>query len=163
MNAEIMNQALGFVKDLVSIGEALGFFAPYEEVTNQLLHRLSETNETVNTLREEIRDEIDSVRQTFLDTTTAAVVVQVRSGFLHVNNIPERKIELLIKLLFLLKTCTPHVCFAIISRYQRNQTKTGTLGFAAHSSDEMQDIIHSVNSFISKITDQKKPKTTYIN
>lgn len=153
-------EVVGFVKELISLGEAVGFYSdPIEQSIKTVLLEVKQTELSIKELRRSVVHETNILK----NLLTVSTVIQVRTNLPRLNNIPPSKIDILIKLLVLLKSCPSTIVLAIVVRFRTSQVRTGTLGAAFKSCDKIEDIILKIEEFMSSVAVVRKPKTSYLN
>lgn len=148
---------IGFLADSIAIANALGFYTKAQkEQAERIQIAIEETHGEI----EDLADYIESSQEDLKSLIYTASVVEVRSR-LQINDIPSDKIDLLIRLLLLIKQYRGIVCALIVKFKVRN--RDATLGFAGSSSDAIEHMCGQMDRFYRGLSQVKTAKTAYVN
>lgn len=126
--------------------------------------RRDETSANLETVYNPIQNMpqlVESSLENFGSVIAEASVIEIRSRLKSLKAIPGNKIDLLIHLLFCIKTKAPSTVFAIVVKYEVFSHPT-TLGFVGTSTDCIEQMCKMVNRFYRGLCLVNTEKTAYV-
>lgn len=149
---------IGLVADIISIANALGLETPYQRNTRE---KFTNILEGIEYNVEELRKDAEKSSQDIKGQITMIGVMLVRQNLPEGIAIEDYRLELLIRVLLVIKWYAPYNIFSIIIRYEKG-TKTHTLGFAIESYEDIKSVVHKISEKVESSDKIKSDKTCYI-
>lgn len=158
MTLKVLYDPVGFAADCLTLANALGYSTPQQaKPFNDILHALCDVSDSLEEVKRYITASTNDSRGVV--ETTAVMLLQ--SQFRGTTKFNSLQLSTLIKLILLIKHTALNVVFALIVRYKVG-SRTATLGFSAHSADDVSDLVLKIDAFCRALRVVSFEKTCYI-
>lgn len=158
MSFDALLNPIGFVADVISICNALGFQTPAQRAESKaFMKEILALQDGV----EELSDMIFKSEEHIKRAISTAAVIEIRSRLPNNLSIDNRVVDSMIKLLFILKQVPARVTFVIAIRYTLGE-ESATLGMAGSTNDDIHALIKSINGLGRSMKVSKRPMTAFV-